>query len=199
MRIVQWLPQRWRPLASEISKFASIGGVNTVVNIVLFNLLLQIGPLKANVVATAVATTSSYFMNRHWTYRKLPKSSLRREYTLFFALNLVGLLIESAVLFGARYGLHFDEHSDILAFNIAKFVGLGIGTAFRFWSYRRFVFRAEKEVRLRRGPKIAETVDSSVGAPREDPQSTKPNKTDKAATAARSPRPQRVRAASRRR
>ncbi|GAA4905406.1 putative flippase GtrA [Stackebrandtia albiflava] len=144
MRLIRRPPDRWRNLAQELGKFASIGAVNTVVNLAIFNLLLPIGPLKANVVATAVATTCSYFMNRHWTYRHLPKSSLRREYGLFFALNVVGLIIESMILFIARYGMHFDEHTDVLAFNIAKFGGLALGTAFRFWSYRRFVFGAHR-------------------------------------------------------
>jgi len=144
VRLVQRLPQRWRALASEVSKFASIGAVNTVINLVIFNLLLQIGPLKANMVATTVATTCSYFMNRHWTYRHLPKSSLRREYGLFFFFNVIGLVIESAILFVARYGMHFSEHTDVVAFNIAKFSGLALGTAFRFWAYRRFVFGAHK-------------------------------------------------------
>lgn len=147
MRFLQRIPARWRPLAEEITKFASIGGINTVINLLIFNLLLAIGPLKANLAATVVATTCSYFMNRHWTYRHLPKSSLRREYTLFFFFNVIGLFIESAILFIARYGLHFNEHTDVVAFNIAKFGGLVLGTVFRFWAYRRFVFGAPKSVR----------------------------------------------------
>jgi putative flippase GtrA len=142
VRFVQWLPPRWRATAVEVATFAGIGAVNTVVNLAIFNLLLSIGPLKANVIATVVATTSSYFMNRYWTYRLLPKASLRREYTLFFMFNVVGLLIESAFLFVARYGMHFDERTDIVEFNIAKFSGLALGTVFRFWAYRRFVFKA---------------------------------------------------------
>ncbi len=153
----------------------------------LFNLLLQIGPLKANVIATVVATTSSYFMNRHWTYRNLPQSSLRREYVLFFALNIVGLLIESVFLFGARYGLHFNEHTDIIAFNIAKFAGLGLGTVFRFWSYRRFVFGAQKQVHLRRRPaqaSVAETGTNETGRTTATSQG-RPPRSDRVRTGAR--------------
>ncbi|HZE41883.1 MAG TPA: GtrA family protein [Stackebrandtia sp.] len=140
MRFLQRLPRRWRPLAEEIIKFASIGGVNTVITMVIFNVLLSIGPIKANVVATVAATTCSYFLNRHWTYRHLPKTSLRREYTLFFLFNVAGFVIESAILGVARYGMGFDEHSDVLEFNVAKVAGLVIATVFRFWAYRSFVF-----------------------------------------------------------
>ena len=146
MRFLQRLPKRWRALAEEITKFASIGGINVVVNMVIFNLLLPVGSLKATVVATTVATTSAYFMNRYWTYRHLPKASLRREYTLFFLFNLVGLAIEVVILYVFDYVLGFDRHTDVLAFNIAKFAGLALGTLFRFWSYRSFVFKVAGEL-----------------------------------------------------
>lgn len=144
VRFLNRLPRRWRALAEEVVKFASIGLVNTAITLAIFNLFLSAGPLKSNVAATIVATTCSYFMNRHWTYRHLAKSGLRREYTLFFAFNLVGFLIESAILAVARYGMHFNEDTDVAAFNIAKFAGLVIATVFRFWAYRSFVFRADK-------------------------------------------------------
>lgn len=134
---------RWRKLAREVAKFGLVGGANTVINFVVFNALvltvLAHGQLKANVIATVVATTASYFMNRHWTYRDRPKSALRREYLLFFLFNAVGLAIELAVLGAAKYGLGLTS---LLALNVAKFGGLGMGTMFRFWAYRTFVFRA---------------------------------------------------------
>jgi putative flippase GtrA len=136
------LPTRWQKLIHEALKFGIVGGLNTVVNFAVFNaLILTIfsnGQLKANVAATMVATTTSYFMNRHWTYRDRPKSALRREYVLFFAFNATGLLIELLVLGGCKYGLGLTS---VLAINVAKAAGVALGTLFRFWSYRTFVFR----------------------------------------------------------
>ena len=160
VRLAERLPKRWRALATEVFRFAGIGAVNTVISLAIFNALLPMGPLKANVVATTVATTCSYFMNRHWTYRHLPRSSLRREYGLFFFFNLVGLLIESAILFVARYGMHFNEHTDVLAFNIAKFGGLVLATVFRFWAYRRFVFGVHRADRTE--PVVVDTSDDDA-------------------------------------
>lgn len=158
MRFLNRLPRRWRALAEEVVKFASIGLVNTAITLAIFNLFLSIGPLKANVAATVVATTCSYFLNRYWTYRHLPRARLRREYTLFFAFNLVGFVIESAILAVARYGMHFSEHTDVAEFNIAKFSGLVIATVFRFWAYRSFVFRADRTTGERTGePELATT------------------------------------------
>ncbi|CAM3141565.1 Putative flippase GtrA [Stackebrandtia soli] len=140
VRIVNWLPPRWRGLAAEVTKFGLIGVVNTVISFGLFNLFRPIGSLKANVIAAVVAITCSYFMNRYWTYRDLPAASLRREYSLFFLFNLVGLGIELVILFVADYVLGFDRHADPLELNLAKALGLVLGTGFRFYAYRTFVF-----------------------------------------------------------
>jgi putative flippase GtrA len=138
------LPDRWRRLTHELAKFGTIGVINLFVNFAVFNLLfltvLRGGELKAKAVAAIVATTSAYFMNRHWTYRDRPKSTLRREYSLFFFFNLVGMVIEVAVVGVAKYGLH---QTSILALNISTAIGIGLGTLFRFWSYRTHVFKTE--------------------------------------------------------
>jgi putative flippase GtrA len=119
--------------------------INTLVVFAILNILLPIGPLKAKVIATVVATTASYVMNRYWTYAHRERTSARREYVLFFALNLIGLAIQLAVLGLAKYGLHYSEDGtlvDRIAFNVANAVGTGLAMVFRFWSYRTFVFKA---------------------------------------------------------
>jgi putative flippase GtrA len=142
MRLVRLLPDRWQKFAREAAKFGIVGGVNTVINYAVFNALALTvfvdGQLKATVIATVIAAISSYLMNRYWTYRDRPKSAMRREYILFFAFNTTGLAIELGVLAAAKYGL--DIHG-LLALNVAKTVGVGLATIFRFWSYRTFVFQ----------------------------------------------------------
>lgn len=143
MRLVRLLPDRWQKFVHEALKFGLVGGINTIINYAVFNALALTvfadGQLKATVIATVVATITSYLMNRHWTYRDRPKSAMRREYALFFLFNATGLLIELGVLALAKYGLGITS---LLAINLAKTAGLVLGTAFRFWSYRTFVFRS---------------------------------------------------------
>lgn len=141
-RVSRSLTGRWRRLLHEGSKFGVIGAFNLVLNYAVFNLLVLTlfadGQLKANVGATIVATTSSYFMNRYWTFRDRPKSTLHREYALFFLFNLAGMLIELGVLGLAKYGLGVTT---LFALNVAKGFGIGLGMVFRFWTYRTVVFR----------------------------------------------------------
>lgn len=141
MRLVRLLPDRWQKFVHEALKFGIVGGANTIINYAVFNALALTvfadGQLKATVIATVIATITSYLMNRHWTYRDRPKSAMRREYALFFLFNATGLVIELGVLALAKYGLGMTS---LLAINLAKTAGLVLGTAFRFWSYRTFVF-----------------------------------------------------------
>jgi len=118
-----------------------VGATNVVINFVVFNALALTvfpgGELKANIVATAFATTTSYLMNRGWTFRHRKTSRISREYVLFFVFNAAGLAIELAVMGAAKYGLGL---AGLWALNLAKMAGLGLGTVFRFWTYRTFVF-----------------------------------------------------------
>ena len=137
------IPARFHQIGDEIAKFGTIGLINIGVNSAVVNLLwltpwLHGSQVKAKAIATIVAATSAYFMNRHWTYRNRPKSSLRREYTLFFAFNLVGLFIEVGAVSVAKYWLH---RTDLLVLNIFSLLGIALGTAFRFWAYRTHVFK----------------------------------------------------------
>jgi putative flippase GtrA len=138
------LPEKWHAITKEMAKFGTIGLINLVVNFAVFNLLwltvLRNGELKAKAIAAAVAITSAYFMNRHWTYRDRPKSTLHREYALFFFVNIVGLIIEVLVVGVAKYGF---GQTHIVVLNICTGFGILLGTIFRFWAYRTHVFKEE--------------------------------------------------------
>lgn len=140
------VPQRFHGVVSEVAKFGAVGLVNTILDYAVLNLLLSIGPLKAKVASTIVATTASYVMNRQWTFNNRDRAGVRREYVLFFALNLAGLAIQLAVLGVAKYGLGFTEHGggdDRLALNLFNAIGIAVAMVFRFWAYRTFVFKTE--------------------------------------------------------
>lgn len=136
----------WRVLLKEISAFGVIGLVNLFIDIGLFNLLhfrVGLGPTTSNVLSAGVATTISYFANRHWSFSHRARTGLRREYSLFIVINLVALGISSVVIAFTYYVI---SATDPFALNVAKIVGIGIGTIFRFWSYKRWVFPPHPEV-----------------------------------------------------
>jgi len=128
-------------LASEIGRFGAVGAVAYVVDVGLFNLLrfgFDLGPLTSKTIATVAAITVAYFGNRHWTWRDRQRHSFRREYALFAVVNGAGLAIQLACLGLAVYALGLTGQ---VAENVAgNVVGVGLGTLFRFWAYRTWVF-----------------------------------------------------------
>lgn len=138
--LLRHLFERWGHLVHELTKFGVVGALNTVVDFGLANLLhLGFGwpSVAAKTTSVTVAATSSFFMNRHWTFRHRARTTLRREYSLFFVLNGVGLLIADACILVVERGF---GRSGALWFNAAQLAGLVISTAFRFAAYRQFVF-----------------------------------------------------------
>ncbi len=145
--LVHSLLDRFGHLVRELSKFATVGGIAFFIDFLLFNYLISLHgmeQLTAKTVSTVVAATIAFLGNRFWTWRHRKRSNPAREYALFFFFNAVGLGIAVACLAVSRYGLGSiwpQVFETRLADNIASFVvGTGLGTLFRFWSYRRFVF-----------------------------------------------------------
>ncbi|GAA4557751.1 membrane protein [Streptomyces violaceochromogenes] len=113
-----------------------------LVNLVVFNLVRHTTDLqvvRASVIATVVAIVFNYVGFRYFTYRDRDKSRRTREMTLFLLFSAVGLVIENGVLYAATYGFGWNTP---LQNNVFKFIGIGVATLFRFWSYRSWVFRA---------------------------------------------------------
>src|ERR1043165_2544389 len=134
------LAERLRRLAPEALAFGTIGAANTLLYMAITWALLPIGAVKATVIATVVTTTLAYVANRYWTYRHHTRSALRREYTLFFGFNLVGMIIQSGAVGIAKYGFHLNEIDHKLVLMATPLFAAGVATIFRFWAYRTFVF-----------------------------------------------------------
>lgn len=131
-----------RLLVHEVLKFGTVGAINFVLDVGLFNLLrLEVmpgKPLTCKAISTAIAATSSYFMNRHWTWRHRARTGVARELPLFVVLSAVGLGIAESCLIFSHYVLGF--HS-LFADNVsANGFGLVLGMLWRFWAFKRWVF-----------------------------------------------------------
>jgi putative flippase GtrA len=133
-------------LRHELGKFFSVGALAYVVGVGGFNLLVHLEsaplaskPLTASIISGVVSIFVAYLGNRHWTWRDRARSGARREISLFFLINGIALIFNVVCLAISRYVLGFDS---ALADNIAaNIIGVGLGTLFRFWSYRTIVFK----------------------------------------------------------
>lgn len=151
------LYERFRDLIHEVGKFGIVGGVAYVIDTGLFVVLvLAMESLTAKTIAALIAASVAFIGNRFWTWRHRARSGLAREYVLYFTLNGIGLAISLAFLGISHYGLgeiwpaFQTPVADVISANV---VGLAAGTSFRFWSYRRFVFKL---------PTVAEPYDAAL-------------------------------------
>lgn len=129
-------------LYREIAKFGAVGGAGLLVNIGVFNLVrhsTQLQTVRASILATIVSIAFNYLGFRYFTYRDRDRADRAKELSLFLFFSLIGLVIENGVLYLATYGFGWRTQ---LESNVFKFMGIGIATLFRFWSYRTWVFRA---------------------------------------------------------
>jgi putative flippase GtrA len=155
VQLILRLYDRFSSLFRELAKFGTVGAIAFVIDTGGTNLLrygVHFGPLTSKVIATVVAATLTYLANRFWTWRHREKSGLAREYFLFFVLNGIGLLISLLIIGFVEYTLNMR---DPLSYNMSLIIGTAIGTLFRFWSYKKWVFL----------PPDMPTVDPHTGLP----------------------------------
>ncbi len=147
--MITTLADRIRGLASlfwrEVAKFGAVGGVAFVIDSAVFIWLFS-GPMHgsevwAKALATIVASVFSWVANRFWTFRHRKQANVVREAVLFAVMNVVGLLIASGCVWFAKYILDLNDKPSL--FIAGSVVGLILGTIFRFFAYRFWVFNEE--------------------------------------------------------
>lgn len=132
-------------LVREMLKFGVVGAVAFVIDLGGYNLLvfgpgllgLNEKPLTARVISATVATVVAWLGNRLWTFRHRGNRQASHELALFIFFNVVAMAISLACLGTSRYIFGLESQ---LADNITNIFGIALGTLFRFWSYRKFVF-----------------------------------------------------------
>ena len=136
-----------RILLKELAAFGVVGALAFVIDIGLFTWLAGHGALKAKVISTIVSTTFAYFGNRHLSFSHRARTSIGRETSFFFGINLITLRSRELVIALFVYGFGYG-HASTMIF-VVNIVTIGIGTMFRFWAYKRFVFLHPDRVHAR--------------------------------------------------
>jgi putative flippase GtrA len=138
------LYQRFRVLIHEAAKFGVVGMAGFIVSLGGADVLrygLGVGKYKAVVAATILATVVTFVGNRYWAFRHRERTGMGRETVLFFVFNAIGLLIQLACVAIVQDGLQLNGK---VWYNAANLAGIGLGTLFRFWSYRKWVWRSQE-------------------------------------------------------
>jgi putative flippase GtrA len=157
------LRQRFTELIPELAKFGVVGVTGAIIDLGGAGYLhdvVGIGALSAKALSITAATIVTYLGSRFWTFRHRVNQALLREGTLFIVLNVVGLAIAEVVIAVTTYGLGYKS---ALAYNAASVLGTGLGTIFRYFSYKKWVFLAPVPVLA--AAAVADAVPPSYGPP----------------------------------
>jgi len=150
----------------RVIRFGAVGGVNTLIDFGILNLLMWTTGVKAggglilcNAVAFIAASLNSYLMNKGWTFEDGSKGS-PGQFALFLAFSAGGLAINSGVLY-LLTTLHLEvTSSPILWANGAKAVASAASMVWNFLTYRRFVFAWDGGEGKVQGPRSKAALES---------------------------------------
>lgn len=133
----------------QFVKFALVGALNTGVDFLVLNIEMLItgitsGPLMfvQNIISFSIATTNSYFLNKHWTFRDKSKSQEGFKFAQFLTISVIGAFINSAIVYSATTFLDpMFNLSPTLWANLTKLLATGISLIWNFLGYKFIVFK----------------------------------------------------------
>jgi putative flippase GtrA len=139
------LYERFRQLIHEGAKFGVVGIIGVIITDGGTNLLkshTSMSWLVATTIATIAATAFAYVASRYWTFRHRERTSVRKETVLFFVFNGIGLVIQLACV---GFVVHVLGLTDKVPANVGLLVGIALGTIFRWFSYRKWVWTSKRQ------------------------------------------------------
>lgn len=133
---------------AEGVKFLAVGGVATLVALVIFNFLVHgFGTNEAwlsdhvylsYILANTVGMAISYRGSRSWAFKHRQVVGVDGGRSAYLVINIVTMSLPIACLFVSRRLLGLDDPwSDNVSANV---VGLWLGLMARFYLFRRYVF-----------------------------------------------------------
>ncbi len=143
-------------ITGEVGRFGLVGVLNTLLDIVLVNILTQIfgvALIAAGLISGTVAMINSFIFNQRFTFKVRKVSPARTLY--FFAITMFGLYVirplilqfftkqwlsPGELVYSVTSALHlpFSHSFDVNNFALAMAIIVVLG--YNFIMYRKFVF-----------------------------------------------------------
>ncbi|MDR0364631.1 MAG: GtrA family protein [Bacteroidales bacterium] len=114
-------------LIGKFLKFCVVGVSGTIIDFGLTALCKEIFKIQkyvSNAIGFTIAATSNYFLNRIWAF-KSENSQIGQEYITFMIISVIGLLINTSILFLCSKKLHLN-------FYLSKVIATGVTLIWNF-------------------------------------------------------------------
>jgi putative flippase GtrA len=133
-------------LPRQALRFCLVGGLNTLLDLLILNGLLWLFPttsslvlLVFNAVAYSFGAVNSFVLNKYWTFERRQRTT-PRELGRFALTTLVGIAWSSGILWLASNMLHPLLINPTLWANASKVFAIGGTTIISFLGMRLWVF-----------------------------------------------------------
>lgn len=143
----------------QFLKFGVVGILNTLVDLGIFNILIFLFGLNVKGssyilfkgVSFSAAVINSYILNRHFVFNDSAdivflKKTPKKEFTIFFIISVVGLLLNVSI---SSFAFYLGSIADIpinhyVLANIGAITGSITVLVWNFIGYKFFVFKKQK-------------------------------------------------------
>lgn len=119
----------------KFAKFGAVGFTGVFVDFgftYLFKEIFKVQKFIANAIGFTIAATTNYFLNRFWTFHSSNPEVLR-EYSEFIVISMVGLGINSVVLWFLTSKFKWN-------FYFSKLCAIGVTTIWNFFANYFYTF-----------------------------------------------------------
>ncbi|HSZ40441.1 MAG TPA: GtrA family protein [Trebonia sp.] len=143
MSLIRDTYYRFQLLIHETAKFGVVGIVGAIVQFAIqtpLHLKFGMGAITSQLIAIIIAIVVTYLGNRYWAFKHRKTDNVPRESMIFVVMSVIGTGIQLGVTAIGTYGLNYR---DGISYTLMTCVGIGLGTLFRLFAYRKFVFLAQ--------------------------------------------------------
>ena len=148
---------RFRSL-SQVLRFGLVGGLNTLVDLLILNGLLLLFPttsalmlLAYNSLAYGLGGVNSFLLNKYWTFRHRQRST-RRELVRFTLTTICGIGWSNSILWLASTVLHPFLVNPTVWANASKILAIAGTALISYVGMRLWVFVSKAQKEQRRSP-----------------------------------------------
>ena len=154
-------------LLRQLTRFGLVGGLNTLIDILVLNALLLLLPttsiptiLLYNALAYGVGAGNSFVCNKYWTFKQQQRIS-RNELARFALATLLSMLLNSGMLWLAGLALHSLQLNPTLWANASKVLAISATMLISYLGMRLWVFANKVQYEHTSFPATTHIRDSS--------------------------------------